>query len=90
LKGEIKKKNQFSKRTKKIKRIRIEIDIKIKTMFWLKDKIEKNNKFYKKKNQEKIRNQNNEDQIGKHNIINLNWMMKLKTNKTFTKWSRKK
>jgi hypothetical protein len=59
-------------------------------MFWLKDKIEKNNKFYKKKNQEKIRNQNNEDQIGKHNIINLNWMMKLKTNKTFTKWSRKK
>jgi hypothetical protein len=58
-------------------------------MFWLKDKIEKNNKFYKK-NQEKIRNQNNEDQNGKHNIINLNWMMKLKTNKTFTKWSRKK
>jgi len=38
----------------------------------------------------KIRNQNNEDQIEKLNIINLNWMMKLKTNKTFTKRVKEK
>jgi len=58
-------------------------------MFWLNGGIEKNNSFYKRTNK-KIRNQNNEDQIEKHNIINLNWMMKLKTNKTFTKMLRKK
>jgi hypothetical protein len=38
----------------------------------------------------KIRNQNNEVQIRKYNTINLNWMMKLKTNKTFIKGLRKK
>jgi hypothetical protein len=38
----------------------------------------------------KIKNQNNEDQIEKHNIINLDWMIKLKINKTFAKWTRKK
>jgi hypothetical protein len=36
----------------------------------------------------KIKNQNNEDQIEKHNTKNFNWMMKLKTNKTFIKWPR--
>jgi len=58
-------------------------------MFWLNGEIEKNNNFYKRINK-KIRNQNNKDQIKKHNIINLNWRMKLKTNKTFTKRPRKK
>jgi hypothetical protein len=58
-------------------------------MFWLNGGIEKNNSFYKRANK-KIRNQNNEDQIEKHNTINLNWMMKLKINKTFTKILRKK
>jgi hypothetical protein len=33
----------------------------------------------------KIKNQNNEDQIEKHNTKNFNLMMKLKTNKTFIK-----
>jgi hypothetical protein len=36
----------------------------------------------------KIRNQSNEDQIKNHNTFNLNCMMKLKTNKSFTKKSR--
>jgi predicted lysophospholipase L1 biosynthesis ABC-type transport system permease subunit len=53
-------------------------------MLLLKGEIEKNNNFYKK-TKKKIRNQNNEDQIEKHNTINLNWMMKLKTNKKLTK-----
>jgi len=54
-------------------------------MFWLKSEIEKNNKFTKEQ-KTKIKNQNNEDWIGKHNIINLNWIrMKLRTNKTSTK-----
>jgi len=38
----------------------------------------------------KIKNQNNEDQIEKLNTINLHLMMKLKTNKTFTKRPMKK
>ena len=38
----------------------------------------------------KIINQNNEDQIRKHIIINFNWKMNLKTIKTFTKKSKKK
>jgi len=42
------------------------------------------------KGQEKIRNQNIEDQIENHNTINVNWMIKLKTTKTFTKGSKKK
>jgi hypothetical protein len=40
-------------------------------MLLLKGEIEKNNNFYKK-TKKKIRNQNNEDQIEKHNTINLN------------------
>jgi hypothetical protein len=43
-----------------------------------------------KRPRKKIRNQNNNDKIGKHNIINLDLKMKFKTNKTFTKESRKK
>jgi exosome complex RNA-binding protein Rrp4 len=58
-------------------------------MIWLNGEIEKNNNFYKKV-KKKIRNQNNKDQIKKYNITNLNWKMKLKTNKTFTKRPRKK
>jgi len=58
-------------------------------MFWLKGEIEKNNNFYKRA-KKKIRNQNNEDQIEKYNIVNLNWKMKLKTNKMFSKGQRKK
>jgi hypothetical protein len=37
----------------------------------------------------KIRNKNNKDQIEKYNVINLNWRMKLKNNKTFTKRSKR-
>jgi len=90
LKGEIEKKNQFSKRKrKKIKGMSIKIYIKTKIIFWLKGKLKKKITFTKgarKKNQ----NQNNEDKIQKHNIINLDWRMKLKTNKTLTKEPRKK
>jgi len=45
---------------------------------------------FTKQPRKKIRNQNNNDQIGKHNIINLDLRMKFKTNKSFTKESRKK
>jgi len=45
---------------------------------------------FNKGSRKKIKNQNNEDQIRKHNTINLNWNMKLKTNKTFTKRPKKK
>jgi len=38
----------------------------------------------------KFRNQNNKDQIGQHNTINLNLKIKLKTTKTFTKGLREK
>jgi len=69
--------------------MRIQIDIKMKINFWLKGDIKKKNKFYKR-TKKKIRNQNNEDQIEKHNIINLDWVMKLKTNKTFTKRAKEK
>jgi len=55
----------------------------------LKGKIEKNNNLYKRTNK-KIINQNNEDQIGKHNTINFDWRMKLKMNTTLTKCLRKK
>jgi hypothetical protein len=58
-------------------------------MFWLKGKIEKNNNFTKGQ-EKKIKNQNNEDWIEKHNTINLNWKIKLKINKISTKWSRPK
>jgi len=64
--------------------MRLKIDIKNKkTMLELKGGIEKNNSFYKRA-KKKNKNQNNKDQIRKHNTINLNWMMKLKTDKTFT------
>jgi hypothetical protein len=46
-------------------------------------------KIYKKI-KKKIRKQNNKDHIRKHNTISLNWMIKLKSNKFFTKKSRKK
>jgi hypothetical protein len=55
----------------------------------LKDEIKKNNNFYIK-TEKKIRYKNNEDQIEKYNMINLNWIMKLKTNKAFTKKPMKK
>jgi hypothetical protein len=61
--------------------MRIEIDIKN----WLKGEIKKNNIFFLKKQRKKIKNQNNEDQIKKHDTINLNRRMKLKTNNVFTK-----
>jgi len=91
LKGEIEKKNQFSKRKRKSKEWGVKIDINniYIYIYILKGKIEKNNNFYKK-TKKKIRNQNNENQNGKHNIINLNWMMKLKTNKNFIKGPRQK
>jgi len=38
-----------------------------------------------KKSRKKIKNQNNNDQIEKHNTTNLNWMMKLKSIKIFIK-----
>jgi hypothetical protein len=66
----------------------IKIDIKIKIIFWLKGEIENNNNFYKRA--KKTRNKKNKNQNGKHNTINLNWMMKLKTHKKFTKGSTKK
>jgi len=55
-------------------------------MFWLKSEIKIIN--FTKKIKKKIRNQNNKDQIEKHNTINLNWKMKLKINKTYSKGSR--
>jgi len=55
----------------------------------LKGKIKKNNNSYKRA-KKKNQNQNNKDEIGKHNTMNLDWKMKLKTNKIFTKRQRKK
>ena len=55
----------------------------------MKDEIEKNNNFYKK-TKKKIRNKNNENQIKKYSTINLNWIIKLKINKVFTKKPMKK
>jgi len=46
--------------------------------------------FFYKRAKKNIRDQNNENQIEKHNTINLNWMIKLKTNKFFIKVPRKK
>jgi hypothetical protein len=43
-----------------------------------------------KRTKKKIRNENNKDQIRKCNTISFNWMMKLKTTKSFTKRLRKK
>jgi hypothetical protein len=65
LKSEIEKKNQFSKRMQKnIKKIKIKIDIKIKINFWLKNEIEKRIALTIEK-----KNQKNEDQIDKNNIL---------------------
>jgi hypothetical protein len=47
-------------------------------------KLKKNSNYYKRA-KKKNRNQHSEDQIEKHNTINLNEKIKLKTNKTFTK-----
>jgi len=55
----------------------------------LKGKIKKNNNSYKRA-KKKNKNQNNKDEIGKHDTMNLDWKMKLKTNKIFTKRQRKK
>ena len=63
--------------------------LKIKKSVWLKGKIEKNNNSYKRA-KKKNKNQNNKDEIGKHDTMNLDWKMKLKTNKIFTKRQRKK
>jgi len=64
--------------------MRNKINIK-KTYDWrVNGEIEKNNNFSKRA-KKKIINQNNVDQIGKYNTINLDWIMKLKTNKTFIK-----
>jgi hypothetical protein len=41
-------------------------------------------KTFTKKSRKKIK----KNQIKKHNTINLNWMIKLKTTKFFTKWPR--
>jgi hypothetical protein len=57
--------------------------------FRLKDKIKNKLNFYKKA-KKRIRNQNNEDQFEKYNTINLNWRMKLKTNKILQKDQGKK
>jgi hypothetical protein len=42
------KKINLIKGQKNLKRMRLKIDIRIKTMLWLNDKIQKNNNFYKK------------------------------------------
>ena len=55
----------------------------------MKGKIKKNNNSYKRA-KKKNKNQNNKDEIGKHDTMNLDWKMKLKTNKIFTKRQRKK
>jgi hypothetical protein len=49
----------------------------------------KTNKTLIKGSRKKIKNQNKEDQIEKNNIINLDWMMILKTNETFQKGQEK-
>jgi hypothetical protein len=41
------------------------------------------------KRPKKIKNQNYEDRIRKYNTINLNWMIKLKTNQIFIKKNNK-
>jgi hypothetical protein len=69
--------------------MRIKIDIKIKISFWLKGEIENNINFYKR-DKKKIKNQNNDDQIEKYNTINLDWMIKLKINKSFTEGPKSK
>jgi hypothetical protein len=63
----------------------VKLKRKINLIKWPKKKI-KRMRMELIKSQEKNRNQNNEDQIGKHNTINLDWRMRMKTNKTFTKW----
>jgi hypothetical protein len=69
--------------------MRIKIDIKNKNNILIERWNWKNNNFYKKI-KKTIRNKKNKDQIEKYNTINLNWRLKLKTNKTFRKGPRKK
>jgi hypothetical protein len=69
--------------------MRIKIDIKNKNNILIERWNWKNNNFYKKV-KKTIRNKKNKDQIEKYNTINLNWRLKLKTNKTFRKGPRKK
>jgi len=42
------KKNQFSKRIKKLKRLKNKIDMKLKTMSWLNVEVKNNSNFYKR------------------------------------------
>jgi hypothetical protein len=55
----------------------------------LNDEIKKNNNIYKRVDN-KIKNQNIEDQIRKYSTINLDWRIKLKTNKILQKGQGKK
>jgi hypothetical protein len=50
----------------------------------------KTNKLFPKRSRKTIINQDNKDQIGKNNTINLNSRMKLKTNKAFSKKANEK
>jgi hypothetical protein len=71
------------------KRMKIKIDIKNKNNIWLKGEIERIITFIKR-SRKQLEIKKNKDQIEKYNTINLNWRLKLKTNKTFRKGPRKK
>ena len=72
-------KGDIEKRKRK-KRMRTKLVKVIHHKFGSDDEIENKLKFYKK-TKKKIKNENNEDQIGKHNTINLDWRRKLKIKK---------
>jgi hypothetical protein len=84
----LKRQINLVKGPKKIKRIKVKIDIKNKNNILIEWWNWKNNNFYKRAKKE-IRNLNNEDQIEKYNTFNLDWMMILKNNKTLIKGLRK-
>jgi len=86
----LKRKINLVKGSKKIKRMRIKTNIKNKSNVLNEEWNWKKIIFFYKRAKKNIRDQNNEDQIEKHNTINLNWMIKLKTNKIFIKVPRKK
>jgi hypothetical protein len=69
-------------------RMRLKIDIKNKNNVIIKWWNWKEFITFTKRPRKKLAIKNNDDQIKKHNTINLNWMIKLKTNKTFIKGSR--
>ena len=69
-----------------IKRIRIKIEIQNKSYFLLNDKIEKKNHL--KKSPNKIIKRMKVKMKTKKNMVNWDWRMKLKTNKTSIKGSR--